>query len=52
MILPRIPFLNSSKKRGCIIQGGEIDYTKVSNLILDEFRKGILGNITLEFPLE
>ena len=40
------------KKRGCIIQGGEIDYTKVSNIILDEFRKGILGNITLEFPLE
>ncbi|HLR21396.1 MAG TPA: ribosome biogenesis GTPase YlqF [Tissierellaceae bacterium] len=37
-------------KRGCIIRGGEIDYTKVSNLILDEFRKGIIGNITLELP--
>lgn len=39
-------------KRGCIIKGGEIDYTKVSSLILDEFRKGVIGNISLEFPLE
>lgn len=37
-------------RRGCIIRGGEIDYTKVSNIILDEFRKGIMGNITLEYP--
>lgn len=40
------------RKRGCIIRGGEIDYTKVSNIVLDEFRKGIIGNITLEFPYE
>ena len=40
------------KKRGCIVKGGEIDYTKVSTIILDEFRKGVLGNITLEFPLK
>lgn len=40
------------RKRGCIVKGGEIDYTKVSNIILDEFRKGIIGNITLEFPKE
>ncbi|NLC04525.1 MAG: ribosome biogenesis GTPase YlqF [Tissierellia bacterium] len=41
-----------AKKRGCIIRGGEIDYTKVSSIILDEFRKGIIGNITLELPQE
>lgn len=40
------------RKRGCIIKGGEIDYTKVSNIVLEEFRKGIIGNITLEFPKE
>jgi len=40
------------RKRGCIIRGGEIDYTKVSNLILDEFRKGVLGRISLELPEE
>ena len=38
------------KNRGCIIRGGEIDYTKTSRIILDEFRKGIIGNITLEYP--
>lgn len=39
-------------KRGCIIKGGEIDYTKVSTILLDEFRKGKIGNITLELPEE
>lgn len=39
-------------KRGCIIKGGLIDYSKVSNMILDEFRKGTIGNITLEKPRE
>ena len=38
------------KKRGCIIKGGEIDLLKTSNIILDEFRKGHLGKITLELP--
>jgi ribosome biogenesis GTPase A len=38
------------KNRGCIIRGGEIDFSKTSKIILDEFRKGIIGNITLEFP--
>jgi len=40
------------RKRGCIIKGGEIDYSKTSNIILDEFRKGTIGNITLEVPKE
>lgn len=39
-------------RRGCKIRGGEIDYTKVSTIILDEFRKGTIGNITLELPKE
>ncbi len=37
-------------KRGCIIRGGEIDYTRVSQIVLDEFRRGIIGRITLEKP--
>lgn len=41
-----------AKKRGCIIRGGQVDYTKVSGIILDEFRKGVIGNITLELPEE
>lgn len=36
------------KKRGCIISGGEIDDEKTAKVILDDFRSGKLGNITLE----
>ena len=38
------------KKRGCLIKGGDYDYEKISNIVLDEFRKGVLGRITLEGP--
>ncbi|QUH26263.1 ribosome biogenesis GTPase YlqF [Serpentinicella alkaliphila] len=37
--------------RGCILSKKEIDYDRVSNLILDEFRAGKLGKITLESPI-
>lgn len=36
------------RKRGCLVRGGEIDYTKVANIVLDEFRTGKIGNFTLE----
>ena len=36
------------RKRGCLVKGGDIDYTKVANILLDEFRCGKIGNITLE----
>lgn len=36
------------RKRGCIISGGEIDDEKTSKIILDDFRKGRIGRITLE----
>ncbi|MBZ2173893.1 ribosome biogenesis GTPase YlqF [Schnuerera sp. xch1] len=42
--------LEIGKKRGCIISGGEVDFNKAGNLILDEFRNGKIGRITLEFP--
>ncbi len=35
-------------KRGCLVRGGEVDYTKVANIVLEEFRSGKIGNITLE----
>jgi ribosome biogenesis GTPase A len=37
-------------KRGCIFSGGRIDYSRVANIILDEFRSGKIGYITLEKP--
>lgn len=39
-----------ARKRGCIIKGGEIDYTRVAVMLLDEFRSGKLGKISLEWP--
>ena len=36
------------RKRGCIISGGEVDDEKTAKAILDDFRSGKLGNITLE----
>lgn len=41
---------NIGKKRGALMKGGFIDYSKVSKIVLDEFRKGTLGKITLEDP--
>jgi ribosome biogenesis GTPase A len=37
-------------KRGCIISKGQIDYSRISAIVLDEFRGGKIGNITLEKP--
>ena len=36
------------KKRGCIISGGEIDYDKVSNIIIKDLREGKLGKVTFD----
>lgn len=37
-----------AKKRGAIISGGEIDYEKTASIILNDFRTGKIGKITLE----
>ncbi|MDE6209413.1 MAG: ribosome biogenesis GTPase YlqF [Lachnospiraceae bacterium] len=37
-------------KRGCKLKGDEYDYEKASNIIIDDYRNGRLGRITLEFP--
>ncbi len=36
------------RKRGCIIRGNEVDYTKVSNLIIKDLREGYLGKVTFD----
>ncbi len=38
------------RKRGCIIAGGEVDVQRASVMLLDEFRGGKIGAITLELP--
>lgn len=38
------------RKRGMLISGGEIDYERASVMLLDEYRAGKLGRLTLDFP--
>ncbi|RKF13184.1 ribosome biogenesis GTPase YlqF [Alginatibacterium sediminis] len=38
------------RKRGCLVRGGHIDFTKVSTIVLNELRDATLGRITLESP--
>lgn len=37
-------------KRGCLLKGNEIDYEKAAGILLDEFRNGKLGRISVERP--
>lgn len=39
-----------AKKRGMLIRGGEIDYERVSVMLLDEYRAGKMGKISFERP--
>lgn len=39
-----------ARKRGCIFPGNKVDYERAAKLILDEFREGKIGKITLETP--
>ncbi len=36
------------RKRGCIVKGNEVDYNKVSNLIIRDLREGYLGKVTFD----
>ena len=41
-----------AKSRNCISKGGELDYSKAAVLLIDDFRSGKLGKLTLELPPE
>ena len=36
------------KKRGILQRGGEVNFDRCATMLLDEFRRGIIGRITLE----
>ena len=40
--------LEIGRRRGCIMQGNKIDEEKTARIILDEFKNGKLGKITIE----
>ncbi len=40
----------AGRRRGFLIAGGEIDTERMARILLDEYRGGMLGRITLEVP--
>lgn len=43
-------FEKIARKRGFIVSGGEIDELRTAQILLDEFRAGMLGNISIQSP--
>ncbi|HBJ1647429.1 TPA: ribosome biogenesis GTPase YlqF [Clostridium botulinum] len=41
-----------ARKRGTLVSGGEINYNRIAVILLDEFRAGRIGKISLERPGE
>lgn len=39
-----------AQARKCLSKGGDLDYLKTANIILEEFRNGKIGRVTLEYP--
>lgn len=42
--------LEIGRKRGCVMSGGKVDEEKTARILLDEFKNGKLGKITIECP--
>lgn len=38
------------RRRGFLVSGGEVDFLRTANMLLDEFRAGKIGRITLDRP--
>lgn len=45
-------FVHIGKNRGALESGGHVNFDKVAEIILQDFRSGKLGKITLELPAE
>lgn len=43
-------FEKIAQKRGFLLRGGEIDVERCAKAVLDDFRKGKMGGITLDLP--
>ncbi len=40
----------AGRRRGCLVSGGEVDLYRIASIVLDEFRGGKIGKMTLELP--
>ena len=53
LIPPQVRILEQiARARGCIKKGGEPDYERACSLLIDDFRKGRIGRISLERPIQ
>lgn len=41
-----------ARARACLLKGNELDISKAANILMDDFRAGRLGRLTVEFPPE
>jgi len=41
-----------ARKRGCLMTGGKVDRNRAAGIVINDFRDGKLGKITLEKPAE
>ena len=39
-----------AEKRGCLLKGKGLDYSKAAGILIEDFRSGRLGRLTLELP--
>ncbi|MCI8585503.1 MAG: ribosome biogenesis GTPase YlqF [Lachnospiraceae bacterium] len=47
---PHEMLMEIARARSCLTKGGEPDVDRAAKILLDDFRSGRLGKITLEFP--
>ena len=47
---PTDVLIKIAESRNCLSKGGELDYSKAAILLIDDFRSGKLGKLTLEMP--
>jgi ribosome biogenesis GTPase A len=47
---PAVSLENFAKSRGCLLRGGDPDTARMAAALIDDFRKGRLGRLTLDPP--
>ena len=47
---PYVSLNRIAESRHCLVRGNELDAEKAARLLMDDFRNGKLGRLTLEYP--
>ena len=49
---PTVGLTEIGRRRGCLVSGGDVDLHRAAELFLREVRGGLLGKISLEWPVD